>query len=257
LILGGICLVHFLQDRRWFGYYAMGGLLGILPRLISAWWAYDDPFYYILGAGFSLQNGMDNFLLYCFLVLVLMPLGLVFISFYRGRFRYPIIVSIFAFLLLYLLYGYNAIAYSGQLTGTIVMSRFLLPILPFYIIAVGWALRDRRFPSWVIYSFYGVVFVVSIGVQKYMHDEANLHASVATQLYDDYEGGLVLFDHSGWTNVIRYINPFYGSFEMQADISRLADEDYMSTVFNRVESVTTYHTLNTANADKQSKTDKR
>jgi hypothetical protein len=256
LLLGGICLVHFIQDRRWFVYYALGGIIGFLPRLISAWWAYDDPFYYILGAGFSFQNVLDNFVIYALLTVVLMPLGVVFLMLYKGRYRYPILLSILAFLLLYLLYGYNAIAYSGPLTGTIVMSRFLLPILPFYVISIGWFFRDVALPVWLIYSFYGVVFAVSIGVQIYMHREASLHASVANKIYENYDGGLVMFDHSGWTNVIRYVNPFYGSFKMQTDISRLADRNYMTTVFDSVESVTTLHTLNTTNAEKQSNTDK-
>jgi len=256
LLLGGLCLIHFLQDRRWFGFYALGTFLGFLPRLLSAWWAYDDPFYYILGETFSLASLANNLGLYAMLSLVFMPLGVLFFAVYKGRYRWPIVISVFSFLVLYLLYGYNAIAYSGTLTGTIVMSRFLLPILPFYIIAIAWFFKDKKVPKWLVIMFYIGVIGVSVVVQLYMHKEATIHKRASRIIYEQHSHDFVMLDHSGLTNIIRYANEFHGQFEKQTDISRLTDDEYMGKVFDLTDSVTILYTLNTVNMEKQAKTDK-
>jgi len=255
LLLGGICLIHFLVERKWLLSYALGGIVGVLPRLISSYYCYDDPFYYVQGGGFSLSFGRQNLALYFVLGMVMMPLGWVVFGLYKGRYRWPIMISSLVFLFLYLVYEYNATGYSGYKTGTIVMSRFLLPVLPFYVLAAAYLLRNRRLSSLAISLLFAVAIVVSIGLQWVVDKEQQLHTTISTELYEKVNDRMVMLDLSGLTNVIRYINPMRGNLMMESDISNIADDQYMQKAFGLSPRILTIQSVNTANTEKQEKTD--
>lgn len=252
LLLGGICLIHFIQDRRWLGYYVAGTLLGTLPRLISSWYFYDDPIYYVLGERFAWSHMIDNALVYGPLLIFAMPLAIPVLWMYRGKYRGPIVISVSAFLIVYLLYGYNATHYSGNVRGTLIMSRFLLPIVPIYALAVGSILARNRYTigraaNYLVYSF--AAFLLAIGQYMY-HQATSQHGALAIQLHDRYSDRPILMDLSGDTPILRYVNTYYGNYTNLIDIYRISDPDYLNQLITTLGPILVMYTSSTASQEK-------
>lgn len=250
VILGGVCFIHFLGDRRWLGYYFIGALIGFLPRLITSYYFYGDPFYYLLAEPFSLFFILDNIVVYAILTLLCMPLGLFFLGAYKGVYRWPIIISSFMFFFLYLTYRYNAIAYSGFRNGWILMGRFLMPLLPFFVLTVSWYFRKFRLNNYVVGLWFTVVVFAMAGMNYKINQEALVHKEVSVQIYDRYGQEHVFFDLSRRTNILRYLNPMQGKFLFQSDITKLKDEDYMYQALQSDQELYVAQTINTVNLEK-------
>lgn len=232
VLLGGICLVHFMVDRRWFRYYAVGAFIGMIPRLLSHWYYYDDPFYYVLGEAFRIEHLVQNIGVYTVMGLIMMPLGWLALSLYAGRYRWPIVVSSWIFVLVYLFYGYNAIEYSGLKTGVMVMSRFYLPLVPIYVIVVGSILMKWKLPRFVEIGAYAGTAVVIVGLHYLTHRESAVHAQASSEIYERYGDSFAFYDMSKKTNIIRYLNPYHGHFAGHADLSKFQEEEYMTKVMS-------------------------
>jgi len=255
ILLGGICFIHFLQDRRWFGYYLAGAILGFLPRLLSSYFFYGDPFYYLIAESFSLTNIGSNIAIYALLTLVCMPLAVIFLLIYKGKYRWPIIISNFSFLLLYLTYSFNASKYSGFSKGIILMGRFLIPMLPFFVLTVAWYFRNKRINKYLIVLFFLFVSVAIIGMKYKVYQEAKLHKEVSNYVYENHGNDHIFFDLSRKTNIVRYLNPLHGEFANQSDMELLLNESYMTKVFNESNNIFIIQTINTENAAKQGLTE--
>ena len=250
VLLGGICFIHFLQDRRWFGFYFMGAILGFSPRLVSSYYFYDDPFYYLLAESFSLTNIGGNINTYALLSLLCMPFGLVFLGMYKGKYRWPIVTSSITFLSLYLTYSFNASVYSGFQKGIILMGRFLIPLLPFFVLSVAWYFRNKRTNRYLVGLFFLFVAVAMVGMKYKVYQEAKLHKEISNYVYENHEDDHVFFDLSRKTNVVRYLNPLHGQFTNQSDMELLLDEAYMTEAFNQKNDLYIIQTINTANVAK-------
>ncbi len=247
VLLGGICFIHFLQDRRWFGFYFMGTAIGIIPRLLSSHFFYGDPFYYVLAESFSVSNIGGNITIYALLTLICMPLSLVFLGAYKGRYRWPIVVSTFVFTFLYLTYSFNASIYSGFEKGIILMGRFLIPLLPFFVLSVAWFFRNARISKYLILGFFLFVIMIMFGMKYKVFQEANLHKEISIYIYETHEDDHIFFDLSLKTNVVRYLNPMHGQFYKQSDMTLLLDAEYMANALNQKNDVYIVQTINTAN----------
>lgn len=258
VLLGSICLIHFLQDKRWFLYYAGGTVIGFLPRMLSSYYLYDDSLFYVLGENFSFYNFISNLGVYGILLLAFMPLGIFFIKSYRGRYFLPLQISTLLFILMYLFYSFNSTVYSGFYKGIILMGRFLIPLLPIFIISVGWYLQkeDRNKKLEFIESGkfkYATTILVSILIlimQFFVFKEAKLHKEVSKHIYSLYSDKMVLYDLSRTTNVIRYINPFHGNLNFTSDISNLRNDKFMNKLFTKFDEAYLIQTINSANKDK-------
>ncbi len=250
VLLGGICLVHFIQDRRWFGYYLFGAAVGMGPRFLSSYYYYDDPFFYLLAESFSLSYLSGNIAIYSILTLICMPFGLLFLSIYKGRYRWPIMLSSCMFIALYLCYSFNASIYSGFNKGTILMGRFLIPLLPFFVLSVAWFFRNLRInKSLIVLWFIFVAF--ALGGMKYkVNQEAVLHQGISEYAYTAHENDHVFFDLSRRTNILRYLNPMHGDFAFQSDVTRLLDKEYMEKALAQNRTLYIMQTINTANQKK-------
>jgi hypothetical protein len=247
VLLGGICFIHFLQDRRWFGFYFMGAVLGFLSRLLSSHYFYGDPFYYLLAESFSLSNIGGNITIYALLTLICMPLSLMFLGAYKGKYRWPIVVSTFVFTFLYLTYSFNASIYSGFEKGVILMGRFLIPLLPFFVLCVAWYFRNTRISKYVIWTFFLFVIMIMLGMKYKVFQEAKLHKEISNYIYETHEDDHVFFDLSLKTNVVRYLNPMHGQFYKQTDMTLLLDTGYMANALNQKNDVYIVQTINTVN----------
>ena len=250
VLLGGICFIHFIQDRRWFGFYLMGAIIGFLPRMISSNYFYDDPFYYLLAESFSLTNIAGNITIYALLSLICMPLGLLFLGAYKGRYRWPIVISTIIFLGLYLTYSFNASIYSGFSKGIILMGRFLIPILPFFVLSVAWYFRNSRINKTLISLFFTFVMIAMFGMKYKVHQEGIVHKEISNYIFDNYNNNHVFFDLSRKTNVLRYLNPMQGDFANQSDMTKLLDSGYMFKALDQPNDVFIIQTINTENAAK-------
>ncbi|MEM9548828.1 MAG: hypothetical protein AAGA77_22780 [Bacteroidota bacterium] len=251
VLLGSICLIHFFQHRRWFLSYAAGAISGTFPRLFTSNYYYGDPFYYVLGENFSILHVVDNLGVYTILLMCFMPLGLYFFVKYRGRYFLPVILSTTIYILVYLFYSFNATRYSGFSKGIILMGRFMIPLLPFYILSVGWFFRKKTLKGNLISSLYAVTIVVLISMQFLVHREAKTHKSISNHIYSTYSDKMVLTDLSRTTNVVRYINPFHGELSFLGDISNLKDNKYMDLLFDRFGEAYVIQTINSGNQKKQ------
>ena len=250
VLLGGICFIHFLQDRRWFGFYLMGAIIGFLPRLLSSHYFYDDPFYYLLAESFSVTNIAENIIIYALLSLICMPFGLLFLSVYKGKYRWPIVISTVAFLSLYLTYSFNASTYSGFSKGVILMGRFLIPVLPFFVLSVAWYFRNKSIKKVLTYLFFTIVMFAMLGMKYKVHQEGKVHKEISNYVYENYDGYHVFFDLSRKTNILRYLNPIHGYFASQSDMTKLLDSDYMAKTLTDPKDIFILQTINTENAAK-------
>lgn len=264
ILLGSICLIHFIQDRRWFLHYVCGSIIGFLPRIISSYYFYDDPFHYVLAESFSFANILNNAGVYGIILLLFMPLGLAFILKYRGRYFLPLTLSTILFVLMYFLYSFNATHYSGFGKGVILMGRFMIPILPIFVISVGWYFRKmegqnsvhEKIPKAFRIVIVSIIAIIIIGMQVMVFKEASLHKKVSNHIYSKYADKMIMYDLSRTTNIIRYINPFHGNLPYISDISNLEDDYYMKELFTKFDDAYLIQTLNSANSDKKEYTSK-
>lgn len=256
VLLGSICLIHFIQDRRWFAYYAGGATLGFLPRIISSSYYYGDPIYYVLAESFSIQNFINNVGVYAILLLCFMPFGLFFIGKFQGKYFVPLIISSTLFILMYAFYSFNATVYSGFEKGIILMGRFMVPILPIFVLAVGWHFRKKSLHKSLKIIAAVLVCIAVIGMQLFVYKEAKLHKNISNHIYSKYADKMVLYDLSRTTNIIRYINPFHGDLSYFSDISNLENEEFMNKLFDEYNEAYLIQTINSVHADKVKYTSK-
>jgi hypothetical protein len=112
-----------------------GFVLALGIRLISAWWAYGDPFYLKApGVGFSLSHIPANLPLYLLGLVVFLPGGLWVISQYKGPWRASWQWGLGLYLALHLAYGYAGNHDNWQ-EGLVLGLRYLIPTLPLWVCA--------------------------------------------------------------------------------------------------------------------------
>ncbi len=114
-----------------------GFLIGALPRLISSAIIYDNPLFIKDPViAFSMNAIFDNVTIYAIIFLVFFPLSIYFFGQIKKD-EFPILkITALVYILFHLSYGYNAIERSG-VKGILLISRFFIPLIPFYIIAIS------------------------------------------------------------------------------------------------------------------------
>ena len=121
----------------------VGGLAGLACRPLIAQIVYGNPFYVKEHVyGFSGQYAPQNLMMYLTALLVLVPGGLVFALCYRGRRWIELIVTVVAYVGIFVDWNYNGAA-SGGLKQWMLSLRFLIPVVPI----VAFAMADTG-PRW-------------------------------------------------------------------------------------------------------------
>ena len=110
LLLGGICLFNWAIHRKYFLFYFLGALLGLIPRLLSSYYAYGDPFFYVLSEPFQFDTFFSHLGIYTILSCIFIPGGLYFLAAFKGLFYKELKVAILCFLLFYIFYAYTAVS---------------------------------------------------------------------------------------------------------------------------------------------------
>ena len=163
-------LAHLLyrQKERWL-ILGAGLALGLLPRILSSWLIYGNPFFVKdPGYGFSLHAIPENLPIYAIGVILLFPGLLYFILHFRTSRQQVLNVSIWGYLIFHLTYAYNGLDASGM-KAVLLSSRFLIPTLPMAILSLSlvqknWLTRISKILPWVamvtVMCFYAIVYFV-------------------------------------------------------------------------------------------------
>jgi len=131
----------------------LGGLAGLACRPLSAAIVYGNPLFVKEHVyGFEGLYARENLLMYLAALLVLVPGGLLFALFYRGKRWVELILTIVAFVGLFVDWDYNG-APSGGLKQWVLSLRFLIPVVP--IIAFAMASTCARAYRAVVKGMHG------------------------------------------------------------------------------------------------------
>lgn len=110
---------------------AIGLIAGIAVRLGVSALLFDSAFYVRdSGYDFSVRHVVHTLPVYAFALMVMFPLGALLPVFYRGPRRGEVITAVALYMSLFLFYGYDPVRENGLAKGTILASRFIVPLLP-------------------------------------------------------------------------------------------------------------------------------
>lgn len=228
IITGLLCLylVYKLPSR--FIFILLGGLAGLSIRLFSSYMVYGDPFFLSASAGFSISQLIKHLPLYLFITCLLVPFGLISVFYNRENADKLFAITSLIFILFYCAYSYTSVEYSGFLKGSLLTSRFIIPWIPIAIIS--FALLQNRFT--LVKKINAAILIplsfllIPISQFSIEHLFEN-HVNASQELAHKYADKPLVYDQSGYTNIIRYINPLTGDWSSLADISSL--EGFRST----------------------------
>lgn len=231
ILAGAILFYYFWKNESFWKAMITGAIIALVIKSLSTYWVYGVFWFQSASAGFSLENVSVHLPLYLFMSLILIPGGYYYLLSYRGKADKTIAISSSIFIAIYILYSYSAIDFSGWLKGSLLTSRFLLPLLPFMVLALGEVLERKYILHNIIYYIVIPASIVVIPLsQKVFHDLYAPHENAATYIADRYADKQVLFDQSGYTNIIRYVNPLSGPWIKTADLKDLSNKSYCNKI---------------------------
>jgi hypothetical protein len=126
-----------LRRERYILPLIFGGVAGALCRPLSAALVYGNALYVKdPGYGFTGDYAAQNLVMYLTALLVLVPGGLVFALFYRGKRWMELVLTVIVYVGLFIDYNYNGAA-SGGLKQWMLSLRFLIPLTPILAFAMA------------------------------------------------------------------------------------------------------------------------
>ncbi len=208
----------------------LGGLTGLLPRFVITYLVYGSAMILSPGESFQFANIISNFTAYTIIGLVIFPGLYYFIASYRGQDSLVVKLTVILFVLVYLLYGYNAVPYSGYVKGSLVLSRFLFPLMPLMVISLGYFMSKYSiFKNKIIQSIGTIaILVLIIFSQYYFQNLNNRHHKISETIYNTYQDDVIIYDQSGMSSIYRYINPYFGKLKYASDLMKIKTKDQLS-----------------------------
>ncbi len=217
ILCGGLVALTLLNYPKYILSFGAGLLIGILPRLISSTYFYSTVTYVKKYAPFGIEYFISNLPLYFIILAFLLPGGLYVLYRYKGKLANSIKLSIIAFTLVHLVYGYNSGDHSGFLVSLFYNGRYYIPTLPLWIIVYGHFAKSNSFfnkKSIKILSLsLGLFFI--IGSQVFYSILEKEHKSIAVSIFKKYNDKPIIYDNVAY----RYLNPLHGKIN-QLDILR-------------------------------------
>jgi hypothetical protein len=126
----------FRRERHIFALI-LGGLAGLACRPLIAALVFGNPlFLKDPGYGFTGLYAGANLVMYLTALLVLVPGGLIFALFYRGKRWVELVSTVIIYVALFIDYNYNGAA-SGGLKQWMLSLRFLIPVVPILAFAMA------------------------------------------------------------------------------------------------------------------------
>jgi 4-amino-4-deoxy-L-arabinose transferase-like glycosyltransferase len=233
----------FRRERR-VAALVIGGLAGVICRLLSVWIVYGDPLYAKNhGYGFTGLFAQQNLLMYLAALLLMVPGGLISAILYRGR-RWPELVSTaLGFTLVFVLWNYNASPSSG-LKQWVLAPRFFIPLLPILAFAMAqtiprWWERFLKFLSFERRQTWealgNAIVVIWLAAVAVLCFAANWRAAT----WDDSHNQVVrtLYSHVDPTHpiltdipaTVKFLNELHGS-RIEGNLEDMSDDDIRRAV---------------------------
>jgi hypothetical protein len=170
-----------LRRERHIAALIAGGLAGLACRPLLAFWVYGNPLFVKAHVyGFTGFYARENALMYLAALLVLVPGGLIFTLFYRGKRWIELIATVLVYVAIFVGWDYNG-APSGGLKQWILSLRFLIPVVPIVAFAMA-----QTCPQW----FQAVAR--SLGPQRRVAFERAARAAVALWIAGIAVAGLLV-----------------------------------------------------------------
>lgn len=256
IILGLLAIDYCFRNRSAIPFVVLGGLVGLALRIYSTLYFFGNPWMLNASDGFSFSAFFEHLPCYLFICFILIPGGFLFLLFTKNRFSKTFFMVAVIFLLFYASYNYSAVDYSGFLKGSLINSRFILPLLPLFIVGFGFFLKEK--PRFLKYSnFFSFASLLAIlGSQFMFHRLLNNHENTARIISDKYQNKFIIYDQSGYTNIIRYINPVTGNWLHIADLNGLNDEKLLNKMYSIPEDIFIVTSFGNGNSEKISRSDK-
>jgi hypothetical protein len=189
-----------LRRERHMGALILGGLAGVACRPLLAELVYGDPFF-VKGHvyGFSGFYAGENLIMYLTALVVLVPGGLIFALFYRGKRWVELVATVIVYLGIFIDWNYNGAA-SGGLKQWMLSLRFLIPLLPIVAFAMAhtctrWyrsireslgrtsRIRFERAARGAVALWVAGIVAVGFAVNWRSHLWSQLHADVVKAVY--------------------------------------------------------------------------
>jgi hypothetical protein len=222
LFLTAPFLIYCLsKDIKYFTPIVLGFVLGLCPKVIADLVVYDSFWFTSASSGFSISSLWDHLPEYGIILLVFIPLSIMFVGIYKGKADKTIKVATAAFILLYLVYNYSAVDYSGLLKGSLLTSRFMIPLLPIVVVCCSEVVsRSKLFQK--VFIGFSLLSILVIPLSQYVfHKLYESHEQAAIALAKNVKDKKVFADFSGFTNIIRYYNPLTTEIENISSIQNL------------------------------------
>lgn len=220
---------------------AIAFVLGLSLRFSTYYWFTGDPFFVKAGSGFGLHYILSNIPIYAIVLLVLLPLSPVWIRYVHNREKKLFIFILTSFLLLHLIYGYQAYKYSGYVGGMILNGRFWIPALPFFVIALAYWIKAHDWirSKFYIYPLLAITIVVNLLGHHYAHKQMNEHVQISQWIDEHLDSNkIVIADMEATTAMKRYIYPLINDYRW-SNIKRLKPKDLNNRVQYQVLSIET------------------
>ena len=226
IILLAPFVIHlFIENRKSSMPILLGGIVGLLIKFLSSWFIYGDFWFVSASSGFNFYP--KYLILYLFITIVLIPGGL-FIPLLVARSKAIVYSSaIFGFIIFYSLYDYSAVEYSDFIKGSLLTSRFMLPIIPVLVLALSEIEVGKNLSQKLLKYLFVPLSLILIPLSQYgFHKLFSAHEKAAYIIAEKYQNEHVIYDQSGLTNIIRYINPLSGDWKSLADVQSLKDKGF-------------------------------
>ena len=145
----------------------LGFSLGIGIRLLSAYYFYNDPLYYKLMMPFGARFFTPNGLFYGISLITVFPLAAFVVIAYRGKEQGVLKLTVLANFLFFSFYAYTG-SISGFLRSIILANRFLIPLLPLFMVAYAayWqkiSISSQRIIHKILFVFsFPIVLIIQI-----------------------------------------------------------------------------------------------
>ncbi len=222
-LIAPFIIYSLYKDIRSAPLIGLGIILGLSPKLLMDKWVYGSFWFQSASSGFSINGLIDHFPEYSIILLCLLPISIVFIGLYKGKGDKSIKVSSIAFVLLYLFYNYTAVEFSGLIKGSLLTSRFMIPLLPIASICAAEVISRKGVWKKLAFPFSLVSLLLIPSSQFIFHELYENHEKAAMQVSEITNKMDVFVDFSGYTNIIRYFNPLSSEISSVSSIQNIKE----------------------------------
>jgi len=228
------------RRERYIAALIAGGLAGVACRPLIADLVYGNPFFVKDHVyGFSGLYAPQNLMMYLTALLVLVPGGLIFALFYRGKRWIELVLTLVAYVGIFVDWNYNG-ASSGGLKQWMLSLRFLIPVVPIVAFAMAhtcprWyqaitrSLSAESRSTWQRVSRGAVAVwvagIVIVGLLVNWRSQlwSALHADVAQAVYANTDPAQPIMADQPAT--VKFLNELHGErMLVDLDLGNVSDE---------------------------------